>query len=82
MQRPLLHRWLAIRSSHGDFDWYHRRFNHEDARLSCSCGINKRPEHIALCRLTKRRFQQWPRRPSARPSNKREAVAYLKSLEP
>ncbi|KAF7139762.1 hypothetical protein CNMCM5793_008043 [Aspergillus hiratsukae] len=49
LHRPVLHRWLALRSSRGDFDWYHRRFCHGDAKLTCSCGRNKSPEHLALC---------------------------------
>jgi hypothetical protein len=44
-----LHRLLTIRSLHGDFDRYYRRFNHEDAKLTCLCGRNKSPEHLALC---------------------------------
>ncbi|EDN11440.1 predicted protein, partial [Histoplasma mississippiense (nom. inval.)] len=46
MPRHALHRWLALRSSHGDFSWYHRRFQHADARLTCVCGHNKSPEHL------------------------------------
>ncbi|OAQ60081.1 reverse transcriptase [Purpureocillium lilacinum] len=37
LPRPLLHHLLAARSRHGDFADYHVRFNHDDARLSCSC---------------------------------------------
>ena len=33
---------------HGDFGWYHQRFNHKDATLTCSCGCNKSPKHLAL----------------------------------
>ncbi|EDN09818.1 predicted protein [Histoplasma mississippiense (nom. inval.)] len=40
MPRHALHHWLALRSSHGDFSWYHRRFQHADARLICVCGHN------------------------------------------
>ncbi|KAL1971404.1 hypothetical protein VTN31DRAFT_2380 [Thermomyces dupontii] len=41
LPRPTLHRWLAIRSSHGDFKAYHERFQHREARLTCSCGNSK-----------------------------------------
>ncbi|EEH10957.1 predicted protein [Histoplasma capsulatum G186AR] len=41
--RHALHCWLAARSSHGDFTWYHRCFRHEDAKLCCMCEHNKRP---------------------------------------
>ncbi|XP_044715200.1 Endonuclease/exonuclease/phosphatase [Hirsutella rhossiliensis] len=39
--RPLLHHLLAARTRHGDFADYHERFNHDDARLTCSCGRRK-----------------------------------------
>jgi hypothetical protein len=54
LHRPVLHRWLALRSSHRDFDWYHRRFQHEVAKLTCSCGRNKSPKHLALCTKAQR----------------------------
>ncbi|OQD69635.1 hypothetical protein PENPOL_c002G03051 [Penicillium polonicum] len=78
MQRPL----LALRSLHGDFEWYQRRFDHEDAKLTCTYGRVKTPEHLALYRLTKRRFRRWPSRPSTPPGNRREAFLYLRSLTP
>ncbi|KAG0155405.1 hypothetical protein PDIDSM_982 [Penicillium digitatum] len=81
-RRPALHRWLALRSSHGDFDWYHRKFNHEDAKLDCSCGRRKSPEHLALCHKTQRSFRHWPKRPPTPPTDRTEAVAYLRSLDP
>ncbi|KAG0152946.1 hypothetical protein PDIDSM_1905 [Penicillium digitatum] len=82
LRRPALHRWLALRSSHGDFDWYHRKFNHEDAKLDCSCGRRKSPEHLALCHKTQRSFRHWPKRPPTSPTDGIEAVAYLRSLDP
>ncbi|KAG0159471.1 hypothetical protein PDIDSM_6993 [Penicillium digitatum] len=80
--RPALHRWLALRSSHGDFDWYHRKFNHEDAKLDCSCGRRKSPEHLALCHKTQKSFRHWPKPPPTPPTDGIEAVAYLRSLDP
>ncbi|EDN10981.1 conserved hypothetical protein [Histoplasma mississippiense (nom. inval.)] len=82
MPRHALHRWLALRSSHGDFSWYHRRFQHADARLTCVCGHNKSPEHLVLCRHSQRHFLHWPKRPAARPHNRATAFAYLGSLTP
>ncbi|EDN05399.1 predicted protein [Histoplasma mississippiense (nom. inval.)] len=82
MPRHALHRWLALRSSHGDFSWYHRRFQHADARLTWVCGHNKSPEHLVLCRHSQRHFLHWPKRPAARPHNRATAVAYLGSLTP
>ncbi|KAJ6438033.1 ABC transporter [Purpureocillium lavendulum] len=50
LPRPLLHHLLAARSRHGDFADYHERFNHDDARLLCSCGRRKEPSHLFYCR--------------------------------
>lgn len=36
---------LAARLVHGNFAAYHRRFNHENAELLCSCGEKNTPEH-------------------------------------
>jgi hypothetical protein len=82
LRRPVLHRWLAIRSSHEDFSAYHTRLQHDDAKLVCSCGSNKTPEHLVLCRKSKRRFHRWPDRPLLPPSNRHEAVGYIRSLSP
>jgi ribonuclease HI len=81
LHRRVLHRWLALRSSHGDFKWYHRRFRHEDAKLTCSCGASKSPAHLVLCPKAQYSVRKWPGRPLP-PSNKREAVEYLRSLTP
>ncbi|RKK19034.1 hypothetical protein BFJ63_vAg19415 [Fusarium oxysporum f. sp. narcissi] len=50
LPRAALHHLLAARSLHGDFAAYHERFNHDDARLLCSCGRRKAPDHIFYCR--------------------------------
>ncbi|TVY73912.1 putative RNA-directed DNA polymerase from transposon BS [Fusarium oxysporum f. sp. cubense] len=50
LPRAALHHLLAARSLHGDFAVYHERFNHDDARLVCSCGRRKAPDHIFYCR--------------------------------
>ncbi|KAJ6437079.1 reverse transcriptase [Purpureocillium lavendulum] len=50
LPRATLHSLLAARSRHGDFADYHERFNHDDARLDCSCGRRKAPEHPFYCR--------------------------------
>ncbi|MGH7965947.1 MAG: ribonuclease H family protein [Candidatus Binatia bacterium] len=50
MPRPILHHLLAARSHHGDFADYHERFNHDTARITCSCGRRKTPSHIFYCR--------------------------------
>lgn len=82
LTRPTLARLLAIRTSHGDFAWYHRKFHHDNATLECSCGRPKTPLHIALCRKTTTAnvFRRWPRRPPAPPRTPSEAIKYLKKL--
>ena len=80
--RLVLHRFLALRSTHGDFTWYHRKFGHQDAKLTCSCGRDKDPDHLARCRKTVRKFNLWPSstRPLVPPSSASEAFEYLKRL--
>lgn len=50
LPRAALHHLLAARSLHGDFAAYHERFDHDDARLVCSCGRRKATDHIFYCR--------------------------------
>ena len=65
---------------HGDFAWYHQKFNHSDANLTCSCGRDKTPEHLALCRKTLGAFGRWPLRPPAPPSSRADGLAYTAAL--
>ncbi|TVY74875.1 putative RNA-directed DNA polymerase from transposon BS [Fusarium oxysporum f. sp. cubense] len=55
LPRAALHHLLAARSLHGDFAAYHERFNHNDARMTCSCGRRKAPDHVFYCRKVPRR---------------------------
>ena len=82
LTRPTLARLLAIRSSHGDFAWYHRKFHHDNATLGCTCGRPKTPLHIALCRKTRTAsiFRRWPKRPRTPPRTPSEAAKYLQVL--
>ncbi|PNP73408.1 hypothetical protein FNYG_13235 [Fusarium nygamai] len=50
LPRAALHHLLAARSLHGDFAAYHERFDHNDARLVCSCNRRKASDHIFYCR--------------------------------
>lgn len=45
LPRPILHRLLACRTGHGDFDRYHRIYNHDNPR-NCTCGGIKTTEHL------------------------------------
>ena len=80
LPRSTLHYLLALRTSHGDFSWYHRKFLHADATLTCSCGQPKTPEHITLCRKTRTAFRFWPQKPLTPPTNQGEGINYLKCL--
>jgi len=80
LPRATLHRLLALRSSHGDFSWYHMKFAHNDAKLDCSCGRKKTPTHLVHCRKTARLFGQWPVRPPFPPSSLSESIGYLSCL--
>ena len=80
LTRPALHRYLAIRTGHGDFAWYHRRFGHREANLKCSCGRNKDPEHLVRCGKTLATFGRWPCRPIRQPRSEKEARLYLETL--
>jgi hypothetical protein len=80
LPRATLHRLLAIRSSHGDFHWYHTKFNHPDAKLVCSCGHRKSPDHLVRCRKTQAAFKHWPERPPSPPTSPTEGFTYLTCL--
>jgi ribonuclease HI len=80
LPRATLARLLSIRSMHGDFAWYHRKFRHNDATYTCTCGRDKTPEHLVLCRKTQGSFSQWPLRPPAPPSSRRDGQAYTAVL--
>ncbi|PHH92207.1 hypothetical protein CDD83_8407 [Cordyceps sp. RAO-2017] len=56
-KRQHLHRLLAARSGHGDFADYHERFDHQEARVTCSCGRKKSPTHLFYCRKVSTRYR-------------------------
>ncbi|RAL60867.1 hypothetical protein DID88_010191 [Monilinia fructigena] len=80
LPRPTLHRLLALRSRHGDFEAYHRRFKHEDAETHCPCGKAKTPEHLVFCEISVRRFHSWPLKPTRPPTNAGEGHDYIRQL--
>ena len=80
LPQSMLHHLLALRTLHGDFSWYHRKFSHTDATLTYSCGQPKMPEHIALCCKTRTTFCFWPQKPLTPPTNQGEGIDYLKCL--
>ena len=67
LARPLLGKLIQHRTGHGDFGQYHRRWNHLDAELSCSCGREKTPVHFYFCKRVRRRAppDPWLRRAGA-----------------
>ena len=56
LPRWAYHRLIAARTGHGDFASYHRRFKHQDEKMLCKCGREKRPWHFAECRPA---IQKW-----------------------
>ena len=82
LPRATLHRLPAIRTTHGDFSWYHEKFRHEKAELKCSCGRHKTPEHLVMCRKVQKptMFRRWPLRPAWPPGSRKEALTYLGRL--
>lgn len=80
LPRPTLHRLLALRTGHGNFEWYHAKFRHENASLRCSCGDTKTPEHLVHCKKLKSSFWDWPLKPLLVPSTAEEGLNYLQQL--
>ncbi|RAL62524.1 hypothetical protein DID88_005089 [Monilinia fructigena] len=80
LSRPTLHRLLALRSRHGDFEAYHKRFKHGDAETHCPCGKAKTPEHLVFCEISVRRFHSWPLKPVRPPTTAREGHDYIQRL--
>ena len=60
LNRGSLGRWLALRTSHGDFNWYHERFQHEDFNPACTCGCIKSPAHLVHGTKARKFFKLWP----------------------
>ncbi|KAM5357329.1 hypothetical protein ACJZ2D_016377 [Fusarium nematophilum] len=56
----ILHRLLACRTGHGDFDWYHKMYNHDNTR-NCTCGGIKTTEHLVYCRKARKFRALWPK---------------------
>ena len=80
LKRTTLARLLAIRTTHGDFAWYHKKFNHIGAKLVCSCKRHKTPDHLVHCAKVRRLFHRWPLRPDEPPATPEEGRKYLNSL--
>lgn len=84
LARPVLQRYLAVRLAHGDFAWYHKKYQHEDARLHCSCGAAKAPDHLVHCpKILEIPFAKWPwpsARRKIRPRDRVERKRYLRDL--
>ncbi|KAL8391941.1 hypothetical protein RB595_002230 [Gaeumannomyces hyphopodioides] len=76
LHRKILQRLIAARTGHGDFDWYHRKFGHEDDN-PCRCGRNKSPFHPVHCRLAKAVENKWPK---ANPFPALDRPGYWKQL--
>ncbi|CZS92438.1 uncharacterized protein RAG0_02957 [Rhynchosporium agropyri] len=85
LPRPTLQRLLAAWTSHGDFAWYHRKCNHpESTNLLCSCGKEKSPEHLVMCRKAQKKYKYWPDKPDKLDvpirNDRKDAKNYLRKL--
>lgn len=49
LPRTTLGRLLAALTGHGDWEQYHERFRHGDAKINRSCGRPKSPHHFYYC---------------------------------
>jgi hypothetical protein len=87
LSRRTLHRFLALRTGHGDFAAYHRRFNHDEdsCEMQCPhCDGDKTPEHIVFCPKSLGVFRDWPwpnrTRRRRRPETTEMRRLYLKDI--
>ena len=73
-----------MRNGHGDFEWYHRKFKHDDANTACSCGAKKEPFHFVKCQKTLALYSHWPwpnemrQRPPYPPNTGAEWRSYMR----
>ncbi|KAK8076321.1 hypothetical protein PG994_003593 [Apiospora phragmitis] len=58
LTRTTLHRLLAERSGHGDFDPYHWRFGHPERAKKCKCGADRTPGHAMNCPLVAAKLRE------------------------
>lgn len=49
LPRRLFYELIASQTGHGNLADYHRRFQHEVARLDCICGKETSPTHFTRC---------------------------------
>ncbi|ESZ89587.1 hypothetical protein SBOR_10028 [Sclerotinia borealis F-4128] len=79
LPRVVLYKLITIRTSHGDFGWYHRKFGYT-GDTECSCGRPKTPAHLVHCRKARDTFEQWPNKPPKLPSTNKEGIEYLRQV--
>ncbi|XP_044721803.1 RNase H domain-containing protein [Hirsutella rhossiliensis] len=63
---------------HGDFADYHERLNHDDARLTCSCGSNRFPPSLPF--VCTHPIFSYPTRPGGGCSRNRPCEAKTKDM--
>jgi hypothetical protein len=71
-----------MRTTHGDFSWYHTKYNHDDAKLTYTYGRIKTPEHLVNCRKVQAPavFKLWPQKLPCPPTDRRGTMGYLLGL--
>ncbi|KAF5189583.1 reverse transcriptase [Thalictrum thalictroides] len=55
LSRKALGRIISLRTGHGDFAAYHKRFGHTNSNENCLCGSSKTRLHLFFCRILRRR---------------------------
>jgi len=73
LPRRILGWYVSVITAHGDFKWYHDRYGHYGTEVHCGCTtyslgvMEKGPEHLVHCTLTRLKLKEWPRSPKPRP---------------
>jgi len=82
LPRPLLSKFLAMRTGHGDFAGYHQRFGHDNAAIRCGkCSAVTAPEHIVHCPNSVAKWKNWPAGPKVRPNAQARSKYFYKVLK-
>lgn len=67
LPRRVLGWYVSALSTHGDYQWYHKKLRHADAELHCICSSVSRglyfksPEHMIHCEVARSTSGSWPR---------------------
>ena len=86
LERKVLGQYLGVLSAHGDFKWYHDRYNHRDAEVHCPCTSyahgrqEKGPQRMVHCYALRSTVHTWPRPP--KPEKRRDRTEWPEDSGP